>query len=306
MDAEKKEQYIGAVHETHPIDPDMINLGPIDRCGTENVVRELKNTLYLRGDGADKLTVPVIDFTPLRLDLPEVRLLTLHPSKDLAKHVQCSVSTHSLVDLPSFVAIKNARGYRKFQDVIEIDGQALIISCALDRFLRYFQSKIRSPTRIWVRYACVMEHDPQEQKTYWTREFSDKMYALASQVFDMHEINTRLIENGYFEKTIDLRDARRNKEWEDQPRQMVLPRVCPVRLGTQSNNDIPTVDYQYMPLDSIADEIRIMCIMPAKDTSAPIVIHVAHSPMDCDVTYVALSCELRPAVRLERHLLIVL
>ncbi|KAF2640839.1 hypothetical protein P280DRAFT_359867, partial [Massarina eburnea CBS 473.64] len=49
--------------------------------------------------------------------------------------------------------------------------------------------------------------------------------------------------------------------------------------------------YQYMSLDMIADEIRIMCIMPAENVTAPIVMHAAHCPVKCEVTFTALSCE---------------
>lgn len=43
-----------------------------------------------------------------------------------------------------------------------------------------------------------------------------------------------------------------------------------------------------MPLDMVADEIRIVCVMPADDEAAPIVMHVAHCPVKCEVTYIAM------------------
>lgn len=268
-----------------------LNLEPIEACGTEDVRRHFDNNLYVKGEETSDLTVSVIEFSPLKIDPPEVRLLRLHPTNNVAEHVRCELETHPLANLPLFIAIKNARGYRKLQDAIEIDGQALIIPCALERFLRYLRSRINAPTLLWVRYACVVEFDPQEQKAYWTREFSDKMYDMASQVFDMHEINSRLIENGYFEKVNDSRYSSLEKDWEARSDELILPQICPVRLGTQPNNESPTVEHQYMPLDLVADEIRIICIMPAEDTAAPIVMHVAHCPINCEVTYIALSCE---------------
>jgi hypothetical protein len=262
----------------------------LEVCGTEEVVRHFNNGLYISEDGTSKLNVPEYEYSPLSIEPQEARLLKLHPANDLAEHVRCTLETHPVTQLPPFIAIKNARGYRKIEEAIEVDGHALLISPALERFLRYLRTKIDKPTLIWVRYACVVEFDPAEQKTYWTREFSDNMYALASEAIDMHQINSRLIENGYFEKVVDARYTKWNKVWNGRDGQMVLPRVCPIRLGTKPSIDEPTMEYQYMPLDMVTDEIRIMCIMPAEDTAAPIVMHAAHCPIKCEVTYIALSC----------------
>ena len=260
-------------------------------CGTEERIRQFNNSLYVRGQASSKLIIPVIDYTPLSTDFHQARLLRLHPTDDVSKHICCNLEVHPLTSLPPFIAVQNARGYRDFEEAIEINGKARLISVALERFLRYLRTRIKKPTRIWVRYACVLEFNLQEQKTYWTREFSDQMYALASEVFDMHQVNNRLIENGYFEKVVDSRYSQWDKKWLGRPNEVVLPQVCPVRLGTRPDNDAPTMEYQYMPLDIFADEIRIVCIMPAEDMTAPIVVHVAHCPIKCEVTYIALSCK---------------
>lgn len=259
---------------------------------TPKVAREFENDLYSKDtDGTADLAVPLIEYPTLRLEPREARLLVLHPTENAAEHVRCSLETHAITELPSYVAIKNARGYRNFQEVIQVDEEALPISIALERFLRYFRTKIRQPTRIWVRYACVVEFNKQEQKAYWTREFSDFMYEQASEVLDMHETNSRLIESGYFLRIINVNSMKRSKEWYGVPDEVVLPRVCPIRLGTSPNSEAPTMDYQYMPIDMVADEIRIMCVMSAEDVHAPIVIHVAHCPINSEVHYIALSCK---------------
>jgi len=230
-------------------------------------------------------------FSPLDPDSDEARLLLLHPTPSVADHVRCNLETHPAIDLPSFVAIKNARGYRFMKDVIEVNERALRVSIALERFLRYLQTRIKEPTRIWVRHVCVVESDPQEQKKYWTREFSDIMYAMASEVFDMHEINSRLVENGYFGRVAEIGYQKWVKEWYPMPEESIPPSVFPIRLGTEASHEVPTAEFQYMPLDMIADEIRILCIMPSEDRSAPIVIHLAHCPIKCEVHFVALSCK---------------
>ncbi|KAF1912729.1 heterokaryon incompatibility protein-domain-containing protein [Ampelomyces quisqualis] len=262
----------------------------LDDCGTEENVRKFNNTLYVSQDGYSKLIVPEYKYVPLNIEPQTVRLLSLHTSNDSADHVRCNLETHHLTELPPFVAVKNARGYRNIEEAIEVDGQALRISAALERFLRYLRTQISQPTLIWVRYVCVLERDLTEQNAYWTREFSDRMYTLATEVIDMHDTNTRLVINGYFERVFHDQWGDWNKEWSGgHDQEVILPRVCPIRLGTNPNIDAPTMNFRYMPMDMIADEVRVMCIMPAKDGSAPIVLHVAHCPIKCEVTYMALS-----------------
>jgi hypothetical protein len=263
-------------------------------CDLSQQARHFENNLYARGEKELDFLVPLMEYTPLQNEQAEVRLLRLHLTSDVSHHVRCDLEIHPLSQLPPFIAIQNARGYRHIEEAIEVvhDGtrHALIISAALERFLRYLRTRIQEPTYIWVRYACVLEFNLQEQQTYWTREFSDDMYAAAYQIFDMHKVNSCLVENGYFEKFIISKYRSWRKEWYGSPKETVLPRICPVRLGTRPDNESPTMQYRYVPLDMIADEIRIICLMPAEEETAPIVMHVAHCPIKSEVTYIALSC----------------
>ncbi|KAJ4993175.1 hypothetical protein SVAN01_01150 [Stagonosporopsis vannaccii] len=284
-----EEQIRVRLHKYPSIHLSTTDVALIDKCGPQQQVRSFNNSLYSRGREGSELLVSKIEYTPLDIEQNNVRLLNLHPSDDVSKHIRCDLEFHSLTDLPPFIAVQNARGYRPFEEAIEVDGKAQLISVALERFLRYLRTRIGVPTRIWVRYACVLEFDAQEQKAHWTREFSDKMYALATEVFDMHEINNRLIENGYFDQIVDARYEKKDKDWCGMPSELVLPRICPVRLGTRPNNDAPTTLFQYMPLDVFSNEIRIICVMPAAGSAAPILMHVAHCPIKCEVTFIALS-----------------
>jgi hypothetical protein len=135
----------------------------------EEPLRQFKNTLYRTSEESSDLTVPEYEYTSLSTDPQEVRLLKLYPTDDLSAHVSCSIETYNLASVPAFVAINNARGYRHLREPIEADGYALFITVALERFLRYYRTKSTQPVLLWVRYACVLEFDPQEQKTYWTR-----------------------------------------------------------------------------------------------------------------------------------------
>lgn len=279
---------------TSKIDLGEADVALIEKCGSFQQVRNFENNLYVQSKTGSEFVVPRIQYSPLIGEQPRVRLLRLHPTNNISENVHCDLEIHDFSQMPPFIAVQNARGYRKIEEAIEVVHggvrRALIISAALERFLRYLRTRVKEPTHVWVRYACVLEFHLLEQQTYWTREFRNKMYAAASKIFDMHEINSRLIENGYFERCLDSRYAEWKKEWYGRPDETVLPRVCPVRLGTRPENDSPTMRYRYMPLDMVADEIRIVCVMPADDDATPIVMHVAHCPMKCEVNYIALSC----------------
>jgi hypothetical protein len=266
----------------------------LTNCEPKQQVRRFRNSLYNRGENGPKFLVPQIEYTPLDVEQPEARLLKLHPTSDVSEHVRCDLEIHSVSQLPPFVAVENARGFRKVEEAIKIvhagTRNALIISAALERFLRYLRTRIEEPTYFWVRYACVLKFNTLEQQRYWTREFSNKMYAAASIILDMHDVNNRLIKNKYYERAIVPENRGRKKEWYGRPNEMILPRVCPVRLDTRPDIEAPSMQYRYMPLDMVADEVRIICVMPAEDEFASLVMHVAHCPIRCDVTYIALSC----------------
>ena len=243
---------------------------------------------YKQGDDI----VPEIQFAAFNSESDEVRLLILKPTTNTADHVRSTLETCSLENLASFIAIKNARGYRKMMEPIEVNGQRLYVSVALETFLRFLQTQIEEPTRIWVRYGCVVESDLEEREKYWTREFSDMIYARATEVYDMHATNNRRIEEGNVKRVVDSRYIEWRKEWSGSLGEIILPRVCPIRLGTKPSNDAPSSVHQYMPLDMVADEIRVMCVMPSERVDAPIVIHASHCPIKCEATFIALSCKL--------------
>lgn len=240
---------------------------------------------------SDEDLMAALRFQYSTLEESEVRLIRLKPATDVVDHVQCELTTFPLDSLPPFTAVQNARGYRSFQEAIEVNNHILPISAALERFLRFIRGRVPESTYIWVRHVCVQEFDKREQKLFWTREYSDMMYSRATEILDMHEINNLLVENGYFGRIVDSRYLTWRKEWLGTPENIVLPRICPIRLGSNPNNDDPTKGYQYLPLDMVADEIRVLCIMPSEDPAARIVMHAAHCPIKCDVTFASLSCK---------------
>ncbi|KIW99098.1 uncharacterized protein Z519_00761 [Cladophialophora bantiana CBS 173.52] len=79
------------------------------------------------------------------------------------------------------------------------------------------------------------------------------------------------------------------KGWPGLPEQWPLPKVYPIKLGSKPSNEQPTQAYQYVPLDTVADETRMIVIDPSENKQAPLVLHLAHSPLASDVAYHALS-----------------
>lgn len=243
-------------------------------------------------DGQHHLNIPRFEFAPLNDEKKEQRFIILQPSaKNLNEpenYVRCELKTIPLDDAPPFIAIKNARGYRLLTQVIEVNGKAHIISAALEAFLRHFRAMSNEPIRLWTRYLCVNEFS-EEQPKYWTRDWCDMMYAKATDVVDMHEFNATHIENGAMRTVVEPEHRNWRKDWMAQDQRAVNPKVFPFRLGLMPKSDIPTHDYQYVPLDPVADEIRVIILHPAQDESAPLVVHLGHCPIRCEVRFAALS-----------------
>ncbi|KIW80289.1 hypothetical protein Z517_06904 [Fonsecaea pedrosoi CBS 271.37] len=231
----------------------------------------------------------------LDVENEEVRFLVLqrHPAGDDQGGqdglVSCTMETQLLGHADPFIAVRNARGYRLLEELILVNGKCLLVSVALHRFLRYFSSSGDKPMRLWIRYICVDQQNPDEMARYWTREFQDKIYEKAELVVDMQHFLRDLMDQGVFEKVIDSRYRDWTKKWHDLPDQWPLPKVYPIKLGSRVSNDRPTQPYQYVPLDTVADETRIIVIDPNEDKQAPLVLHLAHCPLASDVVYHALS-----------------
>jgi hypothetical protein len=52
----------------------------------------------------------------------------------------------------------------------------------------------------------------------------------------------------------------KRKEWNSMPQDFPLPQVYPIKLGSIPLMENPVDDYQYLPPDVVANEIRIIVI----------------------------------------------
>jgi hypothetical protein len=243
-------------------------------------------------DGYREATAPAYCYEPLDLDNEEIRILVLLPcpgdKNDPYNYVKCTLEVQPLKSAAPFIAIKNGRGYRLLQEVIEIDDRSFLVATALEKFLRNLR-KSDTPVRLWVRYICVDQQNPNEMSQYWNRDFVDKAYAQAQTVLDMHATLKGLLHQGVIEKSVDTRYKEWDKNWDSVPEKYPLPKVYPIKLGKSPSIVRPTDDHEYVPLDVVANEIRIIVIANNPDPEAPLILHLAHCPTGSDVVYHALS-----------------
>ncbi|KAL2878227.1 hypothetical protein SGCOL_006478 [Colletotrichum sp. CLE4] len=121
------------------------------------------------------------------------------------------------------------------------------------------------------------------------------MYAKATQVVSMTETVTELIERGIVERRMQEKYRAWDKTWhyigdESQPpRKFTLPTVYPIKLGKSPSSVAPVTNHDYVPLDTLVDEISMLVVTPSEDRDAQVITHLAHCPMVCEVVYHALS-----------------
>ncbi|KXH50096.1 hypothetical protein CSAL01_08960 [Colletotrichum salicis] len=241
-------------------------------------MRNFVNSLHRDREDCWELDVPAYEHPPIDRDTQEHRFLILHPcpgdKSDPQNHVRCSIEVRPLANAGPFIAVRDGRGYRLLQDAIEIDGKGPVVPASVEVFLRYFRGH-RLPVTLWIRHICLREFSSgEEKKWYWTRDFLDSMDSKAI-----------------------MQDKYRawDKTWhyigdESQPpRKFTLPTVYPIKLGKSPPSVAPVTNHDYVPLDTLVDEIRMLIVTPSEDRDAQVMTHLAHCPMVCEVVYHALA-----------------
>ena len=245
-----------------------------------------------RADGFRDAVAPAYEYEALNLEKEEIRILILEPcagdKNDRYNYVKFTFEVQPLASAEPFIAIKNGRGFRLLQEAVEIGDRSLLVATALEKFLRNIR-KSGETVRLWVRYICVNQREPDEMSKQWTRDFVERIYARAESVIDMHATLDDLLDRGVIEKSVDSRYKEWKKNWDSGPKSYPLPKVYPTRLGKRPSNEQPFDDYEYVPLDAVAGEIRVIVIANDPDPGAPLILHLAHCPMGSDVAYHALS-----------------
>lgn len=235
---------------------------------------------------------PLYEYGTLDLETTEQRFLTLFPcsgDKNAEEnHVRCSIETCSLADAQPFIAVRNSRGYRLINEVINIDGAWLVVPVAVERFLRHFRRE-NEPVRLWLRHICLRDVQSDERAKYWNREFFERMYEDAIEVVDMAVFNTHLLETETIQTVFDSRYMQWTKEWDNTETRTRLPQVYPIRVGQKPSMTEPTDRFAYVPLDLVTNEIRLLVLHHSADSSEIIKLHLAHAPIKSETLYQAVS-----------------
>jgi hypothetical protein len=144
----------------------------------------------------------------LNPEVEEIRILILQPCSgdrnDPYNYVKCTFEVQPFASAEPFIATQIGRGYRLLQEVIEVDDRSLLIAIALEKFLRNLRNP-DTPTRLWVRYLCVDQSNPDEMSKYWTRDFVNRIYDKAQSVMNMPAALHDLLQRGVIETSIDFR-----------------------------------------------------------------------------------------------------
>ena len=187
-----------------------------------------------------------------------------------------------------FTAVKNSRGYRLLAAPIYINGAPFQVPVAIERFLRNFR-RDDEPVRLWIRHVCLIEAHGEEFTEYWNRPFLDKMYSRAETVIDMAAYNADLLASGKILPVSDSRSAPRTKEWIQTPKPSSPPLIFPLKVGVKFSVTNPTDRFVYVPLDGVADEIRLLVLQGSENWDGPMQLALAHSPIQSDVGPEAVS-----------------
>ncbi|KAI1082312.1 heterokaryon incompatibility protein-domain-containing protein [Whalleya microplaca] len=257
------------------------------------------------GGGLYYTLLPNHEYKPLNLDVMEQRFLIVHPCprdkiRDInyrlaeENHVRCTMEIHT-PPYPPYTALDNTRGYWEYKLPIEVDGCVILVTSVLERFLRVV-NLTDAPIRLWGRHPCLVKYPEdkmfeEECHRCVTRPHLDMMYSRAFSVVDMSLQNMQLISRGLLRKTGRklLHERKWNEGWPMPPNSKEMVSFhSPIKIGKTMNYAHPVDYYEHVPLDFVADEIRMVKIEESEDPSGPIVTRMPHVPI-IGIPYMALS-----------------
>jgi hypothetical protein len=225
-----------------------------------------------------------LQYAPLDMEGQEMRFLVLKPHHGAVHSaIECNLSYSPLTNCEPYTAVVNSRGNPFANVVLNIDGFAKVIT----RNIAYFLWHIRSPDssqRLWFRDVCLDHNSSEERSAYWTPEWMETMSNHANNIIDLSEVTASLWEQG----DLPMPLTPRLKDW-ISPREPSLPKHHPIPIGSWKGPDAPLPPHQYLPLDCVADEIRLVVLWKAEDPSEPLVASFGYTPMHSDTAYHCLS-----------------
>ena len=236
--------------------------------------------------------LPPLEYYSLDPEADPVRLLVVLPHfGDPYSTVQCNLFPVSLLfHHYCYAAIRNTRGNKTLTSNIIVNCESKQVTRNLEVFLHHFRHE-RVATILWIREICIYAGDDSYHKTPEWREW---IFNKACKVLNMPDFMETLRENGELEK--EKQFTVRQKDWSKVTRDMKLPTHYPIPLRTFSKEElesdesqIPRIPHEYMPLDLVAEEIRLVVLLPSTDPSAPLIAHFAYESIYGTAAYQCLS-----------------
>jgi hypothetical protein len=241
---------------------------------------------------SDLSSLPPLDYYNLDPTVDPVRLLVVLPHfGDPYSTVQCNLFPVSFQQHHyCYAAVLNTRGNKTLTSDIIVNCELKQVTRNLEVFLHHFRHKNVAKT-VWIREICIYPGDHRYHQTpEWRAWIVDK----ACKVINMPDLMERLQDSGVLEK--EKKFTVRQKDWTKVIRDTKLPTHYPIPLRTftdeqlkSDESSLPRVPHEYVPLDLVAEEIRLVVLLPSSDISAPLIAHFAHESIYGTVVYQCLS-----------------
>lgn len=227
---------------------------------------------------------PVFEYSPLNIDSQEMRFLILNPHNGNKKGpLKCSISSEPLSKCKPYTYVINTRGNPLAALGFLIDGRVKSVSRNIVTFLDHIQSRTDTQ-RLWFRDVCLNHQDPDEKARYWNREWMDVMIRHAEKVIDLSEVIAGLWDKGELPRPFTPKP----KDW-NSTKEPKGTKHHPAPLHMQKGWVEPPPPHEYLPLDYVCDEFRLVALSKADHYNDPLRALLAYSVMHDDVTYHCLS-----------------
>ncbi|KAF2740130.1 hypothetical protein EJ04DRAFT_559155 [Polyplosphaeria fusca] len=152
-----------------------------------------------------------------------------------------------------------------------------------------FPRNIRMNTEtplIWIRELCLNRDDAEERQLQFHEHQEAWTFSYSCRMLNMDDF----MEHEAYEEAVRLapRITGRTKLWLSDAETIQLkplPRHNPIKLGQWRGTGHPPLPFEYLPLDIVAREIRLVVLQPTKEIGDPLVAHLAHEPLHNEPTY---------------------
>jgi hypothetical protein len=158
----------------------------------------------------------------------------------------------------------------------------------LEVFLRHFRQE-ECAQLVWIREICIY---PGDAPIHQTPGWRDWITNNACKIIPMPDFMEQLQEDGILEKERQI--TIREKDWpkiirSDFPTHYPIPLRSFKDEELKSDEAATRIAHEHVPLDLMAEEIRLVAVLPAANRADPLYTHFAHESVYRKVVYHRLS-----------------